>query len=102
MVIGHWWPLILIFWGAIKLYERMAASRAGEPGAARITPGAVFVVLGLLSLLGIVVPIDVGRKELPPHFGNWGNNFDCDLGVTAKSIPVEARITIRTGHGDSS
>ncbi len=35
-VIGHWWPLILIFWGGIKLYERMAASRAGDPGAAKI------------------------------------------------------------------
>jgi hypothetical protein len=102
MVIGHWWPLILIFWGAIKLYERMAASRAGEPGAARITPGEVFLVLGLLSLLGIVVAIDVGRKELPPHFGNWGNNFDFDLEVPTKTVPVDARITIRNGHGDIS
>ncbi len=30
-VLGHWWPLILIFWGAVKLYERMAASRSGDP-----------------------------------------------------------------------
>jgi len=102
MVIGRGWPLILIFWGAVKLYERMAASRAGDPGAARITPGEVFLVLGLLSLLGIVVAIDVGRKELPPHFGNWGNNFDFDLEVPTKTVPVDARITIRNGHGDIS
>src|SRR5260370_33075578 len=102
MVIGRGWPLILIFWGAIKLYERMAASRAGEPGAARITPGEGFLVLGLLSPLGIVVAIDGGRKELPPHFGNWGNNFDFDLEVPTNTVPVDARITIPNCHCDIS
>jgi hypothetical protein len=28
--IWHWWPLVFIFWGAIKLYERTAASRTGN------------------------------------------------------------------------
>jgi DUF4097 and DUF4098 domain-containing protein YvlB len=99
-VIGRWWPLILIIWGGIKLYERMAASRAGEPGAAKITPGEVFLVLGLLSLLGMVVAIDYGRENIPRHFGEWGNNFDFDLNVAPKSVPADARITIRNGRGD--
>jgi hypothetical protein len=97
-VIGRSWPLILIFWGAIKLYERMAASRAGDPGAARITPGEVFLVLGLLSLLGIVAGIDNG----PRHFGDWGNSFEFDLEVAPKNVPADARILIRNGHGDIS
>ena len=78
-VLGHWWPLILIFWGAIKMYERMAASRSGDPGAAKITAGEVFLVLGLLSLLGIVVAVEYGRENLPGHIREWGNNFDFDL-----------------------
>jgi hypothetical protein len=98
-VIGHWWPLILILWGAIKLYERMAASRAGDPESARITPGEVFLVLGLLSLLGMVVAIDYGRENVPRHFGNWGNNFEFDLEVAPKNVPADARIMIRNGHG---
>jgi hypothetical protein len=102
IVIGHWWPLILIFWGAVKLYERMAASRAGDPGSARITPGEVFLVLGLLSLLGMVVAIDYGRENIPRHFGDWGNSFEFDLEVSPKSVPADARITIRNGHGDIS
>jgi hypothetical protein len=102
VVIGHWWPLILIFWGAVKLYERMAASRAGDPGSARITPGEVFLVLGLLSLLGMVVAIDYGRENIPRHFGDWGNSFEFDLEVSPKSVPADARITIRNGHGDIS
>src|SRR3989442_15601152 len=26
-VLGHWWPLILIFWGAIKMYEDRKSTR---------------------------------------------------------------------------
>jgi DUF4097 and DUF4098 domain-containing protein YvlB len=101
-VIGHWWPLILILWGAIKLYERMAASRSGDPRAASITAGEVFLVLGLLSLLGIVVAVDYGKKNIPGRFREWGNSFDFDLEVAPKSVPADARITIRNGHGDIS
>jgi DUF4097 and DUF4098 domain-containing protein YvlB len=101
-VIGRWWPLILILWGAIKLYERMAATRSGDSSAASITPGEVFLVLGLLSLLGIVVAVDYGRENLPGRIREWGNSFDFDLEVPAKSVPVDARIAIRTGHGNVS
>ncbi len=101
-VLGHWWPLILIFWGGIKLYERMAASRSGDPGAAKITPGEVFLVLGLLSLLGIVVGIEYGKENLPGHIREWGNSFDFDLEVAPKPVPADARITIRNSRGDIS
>src|SRR5216684_4529147 len=101
-VLGHWWPLILIFWGAVKLYERMAASRSGDPGAAKITAGEVFLVLGLLSLLGIVVAVDYGKENIPGHFREWGNSFDFDLEVAPKSVPTDARITIRNGRGNVS
>ncbi len=101
-VIGHWWPLILIFWGGIKLYERMAANRAGDPGAAKISGGEVVLVLGLLSLLGIVVAVDYGRENLPGHIREWGNSFGFDLNVAPKSVPADARITIRNGHGNIS
>src|SRR5713226_4757378 len=98
----RWWPLILIFWGAIKLYERMAASRSGDPGSAKITTGEVFLVLGLLSLLGIVVAVDYGRENIPGHIREWGNSFEFDLEGASKPVPAEARITIRNGRGDIS
>ena len=101
-VLGHWWPLILIFWGAIKMYERMVATRSGDPNAAKITAGEVFLVLGLLSLLGIVVAIDYGREDIPGRIREWGNNFDFDLEVAPKSVPADARITIRNGRGNIS
>jgi len=103
-VLGHWWPLILIFWGAIKLYERTAANRSGEPGAARISSGEIFLFLGLLSLLGLVVAIDYGRQHLPGDIpDNWGGEkIGFDLNVPTKVVPADARITIRNGRGDIS
>ena len=101
-VLRHWWPLILIFWGAVKLYERMAASRAGDPGSARVSGGEIVLVLGLLSLLGIVVAVDYGREHIP---GDWsgvdfGNSFNYDLESPAPlTVPADARIAIRNGRG---
>lgn len=103
-VLGHWWPLILIFWGAIKLYERTAASRSGDAGAARISAGEIILVLGLISLLGIVVAVDFGRQHIPGNFDDLGlgNTFDFDLDGPTRAVPADARITIRNDRGDVS
>ncbi len=101
-VLGHWWPLILIFWGGIKLYERTAASRTSNSGIAGITAGEIFLILGLLSLAGIVVAVRIGKREIPGHIREWRNSFDFDLEVAPKSVPPDARVTIRNGHGSIS
>lgn len=100
----HWWPLMLIFWGLIKLFERTAASRSGDPGSARVTAGEVFLVVGLLALLGMVVGVDYGKQHLPGDVVDFGrgDKFDFDLEVAPKEIPADARITIRNGRGDIS
>ncbi|HET8925813.1 MAG TPA: DUF4097 family beta strand repeat-containing protein [Candidatus Acidoferrum sp.] len=101
--LGHWWPLILIIWGAIKLYERTAASQSSTPGAARVSGSEVLLVLGLLSLLGIVAAIDYGKQHIPG--GIWdepgfGNKFHFGLDVAPKTVPADARITIRNPRGN--
>ena len=97
----RWWPLILIFWGAIKIYERTAGARTSPPGAARITGGEVFLVLGVLALVGIVVAVDQGRRhlsgmdiELP------GETFASSIDVAPKPVPPNARITVRGARGN--
>src|ERR1700736_1116546 len=99
-VLLHYWPLLLIFWGALKLYERMAGSRTYDGSGSRITPGEVFLVLGLLALVGVVVAVE-GVKE---HFPDWvsGETTTADLDVAPKPVPANARITIRGIHGDIS
>ncbi len=102
--IWHWWPLVLIFWGAVKLYERTAASRASNAATSPITAGEIFLVLGLLSLLGIVVAVDYGKQHLPIDEwpGGMGDRFEFDLEVAPKPVPPDARITVRNGKGDIS
>ena len=99
----HWWPVVLIFWGVIKLYER-TSSRSLEPGAARITAGEIFLVLGLLALVGIVIGVDAVKGKFPGthvEFGDFGrNSYDYDLEVAPKAVPPNARITVRGTRGD--
>jgi Domain of unknown function (DUF5668)/Putative adhesin len=97
----HWWPLLLIVWGALKLYERTASRNAGgDPGGSRITPGEVFLVLGLLALVGIVVGVE-GVKEHFPDIMD-GNTTAIDLDVAPKPVPANARVTIKGTRGDIS
>jgi DUF4097 and DUF4098 domain-containing protein YvlB len=102
-VILRWWPLILIFWGAIKIYERTAGARGSQPGASRITSGEIFLVLGLLALVGIVVGVDQARQHLP-GMGDLefpgSEAFASSIDVAPKPVPANARITVRGGRGD--
>jgi len=106
-LLGHWWPLLIIFWGVIKLYERAVASRSGQASSSVVTGGEVFLVIGLLSLLGMVATFDVIKnrwpiaiEDLPGHAHGEGFNFD--LNIEPKPVPVDAHITIRNAHGDIS
>jgi hypothetical protein len=96
----HWWPLLLIFWGAIKLYERTAGTRSGDSGGPHITPGEVFLVLGLLALVGTVVAVEQFRNRWGPDIIDLGREpFRTDLDVVPQAVPADARITIR-GRGN--
>jgi DUF4097 and DUF4098 domain-containing protein YvlB len=102
-IILRWWPLILIFWGAIKIYERTAGARAAQPGASRITSGEVSLVLGLLALVGVVVGVDQARQHLPGmgDFDFPGREaFASSIDVAPKTVPANARVTVRGGRGD--
>jgi DUF4097 and DUF4098 domain-containing protein YvlB len=100
----HWWPLILIILGAVKLYERTSGTRFGNSHAARITPGEIFLVLGLFAIVGIVVAVEYGKQHIPGDFRDVGigDKFDFDLNVDPKTVPPDARINIRIARGDIS
>jgi Putative adhesin/Domain of unknown function (DUF5668) len=96
----RWWPLILIFWGAIKIYERTARARVSQPGASRITSGEVFLVLGLVALVGIVIGVDHARQRFPDVGDFGGEAFASSIDVPPKPVPANARVTVRSGRGD--
>src|SRR5713226_4501841 len=91
-VILRWWPLILIFWGAIKIYERT-------------TGGEVFLVLGLLALVGIVIGVGQARRHISGMDDidiGMGEAFASSIDVAPKPVPANARVTVRGGRGDIS
>ena len=101
-VLRRWWPALLILWGAVKLYERTAGSSSGDPGTSRVSGGEVFLVLGLLTLVGTVVAVDRGkdyfhRKGIDIESGDT-HSFDLD--VAPKTVPANPRIAIRWTRGD--
>src|SRR5215467_2615432 len=98
-VFGHWWPLLIILWGAVKLFERMAAQRSGDPSAARISGGEIFLVLGLLALMGIVVGVEFIKGKVPEGIFDAGDKIGIDLNVEPRSVPSDARISIRIPRG---
>ena len=96
----RWWPLLIIFWGVIKLYERTLGRRFGGSGGG-ITGGEVFLVLGMLALMGIVVAVDVGRQKFGGAFEDMrGDNYEFDVDVAPKSIPPNANVVVRNIRGD--
>lgn len=102
-IILRWWPLILIFWGAIKIYERTAGARGSQPETSRITSGEVFLVLGLLALVGIVVGVDQARQHLPGmgDFDLPGHEaFASSIDVAPKTVPANARVTVHGERGN--
>src|SRR5580704_2147672 len=100
----HWWPLALIFLGAIKLYERTVASRSDDPGSARISGGEILLVVGMITLLSAVVAVDyIKTKAEGSDFPvSFGEAYPFDLDVAPQNVPANARIAIRGGHGDIS
>ncbi len=95
----RWWPLLIIFWGVIKLFERTAGRRFGSSGG--ITGGEVFLMLGMLALMGIVVAVDVGKQKIPGIIGDVsGDNYEFDLDVAPKPIPSKTPVLVRNVRGD--
>lgn len=99
---GHWWPLIIIFWGVVKLYERTVGPRlGGTEGGAGITGGEVLLVVGMLALLGAVAGVEYGKEKIGEGImGDVGDNFSYDIEVAPKTIPANVRVFVHNGRGD--
>ena len=95
----HWWPLIFIFWGATKLYERTLAQRQGRT-AGWITPGEVFLVIGLMIVvLGVVAVGEAPHilDEMDINIGGEPYSFPVD--INPQPVAANSRISIRGGRG---
>jgi DUF4097 and DUF4098 domain-containing protein YvlB len=99
---SHWWPLLIIFWGAVKLYERTAGRRFGRGDGGAITSGEVALVVGMLALLGIVVAVDYTKEKAGTLFdGDMpGESYTFDIDLPPQAIPPNGHVSVKLGHGD--
>jgi Putative adhesin/Domain of unknown function (DUF5668) len=99
----HWWPLLIIFWGVVKLYERTAGRRFGGSDGGAVSAGEVFLVLGMLALLALVVGYDYTKKEVVDKLGIEVSGDDHTFDMEApppQTIPPNARVSVKLGRGD--
>jgi len=97
-LIRRWWPLIFILWGATKLYERTIAQRQGR-SAGWITPGEVFLVIGLMVVIAGAIAVEEFPREFREVNIDFGEPFSFPVDVDPQPIAPNARISIRSGHG---
>src|SRR5208337_1894553 len=95
----RWWPLLIIFWGVVKLYERTVGRRFGGGGGG-ISGGEVVLVLAMLSLLGIVVAVHYTKEKIGNIIEVPGDNYSFDFDAVPKTIPANAHVLVRTNQGD--
>jgi DUF4097 and DUF4098 domain-containing protein YvlB len=99
----HWWPLLIIFWGLVKLYERTVGRRFGGSDGGAVTGGEVMLVLGMLALLGLVVGYDYTKQKvgetLDIDVSGDDHTFDIEA-PPAMTIPPNARVSVKLGRGE--
>jgi DUF4097 and DUF4098 domain-containing protein YvlB len=98
---SHWWPLLIIFWGVVKLYERTTGGRAPGAGGGAITGSEIFLVIGMLLLIAVVVTVERGKNFLGDRMDiETGDPYTFDLEVAPQPISPGSRVLIRVGRGD--
>jgi hypothetical protein len=103
---ANYWPLLLIFWGVIKLIEHQQAQREGRRasgiGAGGIFLVVIIVVFGLIASqidrvnwAGLRDHINIDDGDFPNIFGET-YNFDDHL---AQDFPANASLKVIDNHG---
>src|SRR5258708_10511958 len=93
---GHWWPLLIIFWGAVKLFERTAGRRFGGSDGGRVTGSEAGLVVAMVALVAIVALADRPKRAFGPVL-EPGESYSYDLNLEPQKIPPNAPAMLRNG-----
>jgi DUF4097 and DUF4098 domain-containing protein YvlB len=102
---AHYWPVLIILWGVIKLLEYQRAQRAGTR-AGGIGVGGVFllimlIVIGLMASQAERFNWEELRDQIGEHDGDFpffGHTYDYDDQLT-QNFPTGARLNIVDDRG---
>ena len=103
----HYWPVLLIVWGAAKLIEHIWARRRGEPTPRLGGGSVVFLIFFILIASAITRTADVNWSGLR---NDWGFDPDFEGGISgghydftdnfAQPLTANAQIKVLGGRGD--
>lgn len=95
--LGHYWPVLLIFWGMVKFAEYLWARHRNEPYTGVGGAGVVLlIVFGLIATGATRVDWDWFDSD-----SDWifGNHYDFTESF-ATPMPVGKEVRVLSGHGD--
>jgi hypothetical protein len=105
---AHYWPLLLILWGIIKLIEYQQAQRDGVP-ARGIGAGGVFLVITIVFFGLIATHVarfhwdelrdNMGIQETGDWDNFFGENFNFDDHLEQEIAPAVTSLRVNDDHG---
>ena len=100
---GHWWPLLIIAWGLIVLFERMSGRRTRGIGAGAIVLLVLLVVFGLTAhetsdwdWRGMGHQVQIEDDDLGEFFGGQSFTFEDNL---EQAFPAKGSLRIVSDRG---
>jgi DUF4097 and DUF4098 domain-containing protein YvlB len=104
-LIAVYWPVLLIVWGAAKIFDYVFAQRRGEPRPAALTGGEAALIIVLILVLGGFVIRDWVRQRVPRvnfDMPEFGPSYSQSESLPPQSIPAGAHVAIYIPRGDIS
>lgn len=102
---AHWWPLLLIVYGLLKLVEYYSAKHDGTQFRGVGAGGVVLVVFVIMIGLAANGAVRVANSMSGdgPWNGNWGNWFGQEYTYTQtleQDFPAAANVKVASARGD--
>lgn len=101
-LIRVYWPLLIIFWGVLKLVDHLVARTDGASGAAPVRAGEVLLLIFVILVLTGYGFDDWLRTKYPDmeiEFGPFSQHFTQSKELPPQAIPVGAHVILSTGRG---
>jgi DUF4097 and DUF4098 domain-containing protein YvlB len=104
---AHYWPVLLIIWGAVKLIEHIWARQRGEPTPRLGGGSVVFLIFFIMFASGFSRTVDWNWSNLrsdwgmDPDWGDWGfgNRYEFTDNF-AQPLAGGSQIKILCNQGD--
>lgn len=104
-LIAVYWPVLLIVWGAAKVFDYVVAQRRGEPRPPALSGGEAALIIVLIVVLGGFVIRDWVRTRIPRvnfDMPEFGPSYSRNESLPSQVLPSGAHLAIFSPRGDIS